>query len=178
MPATKKSTILKRIEKLSEKNADPIRIAVALAHLDAETSSPPDVATLMMITGKSRRTISYLRSIGKRLGELHISERTFVRLGWTKSVEIARLCTHDTLSDALAYAEDHTVAELRAHLTGESAGDTAVLLRLTSRQYNVFEQVLLAHGAVRVKPGKGVRGKEAALTKALKTVAIPAAKKS
>ena len=136
------------------------------------------MATLITTTGKSRRTVSYWRSIGRRLGELHISERTFVRLGWTKSVEIARLCTHETLSDALAYAEDHTVAELRAHLTGESAGDTAVLLRLTNQQYKVFEKTLLAYGAVRAKPGKGLRGKEAALTKALKTVAMPAAKKS
>ena len=178
MPATKKSTILKRIEKLSEKNADPIRIAVALAQLDAETPSPPSIPTLTTITGKSRRTVSYWRSIGKRISELHIHERTFVRLGWTKSVEIARLCTPETLSDALAYAEEHTVAELRAHLTGESAGDTAVLLRLSHQQHKVFEKVLLAFGAVRAKPGKGLRGKEAALTKALTSIPDPVAKKS
>jgi hypothetical protein len=178
MPATKKSTLLKRIEKLSERNADPIRLAVALAQLDVVEPSGPDMKELMEITQKSRRTVSYLRSIGKRLGELHISERTFVRLGWTKSVEIARLCTSATLSDALDFAENHTVAELRAHLTGESAGDTAVLLRLSNQQYKVFEKALLAHGAVRVKPGKGLRGKEAALTKALKAVTMPAAKKN
>ena len=40
MPTTMKSTILKRIERLSERDADPIKLAVPLAQLEAETSSP------------------------------------------------------------------------------------------------------------------------------------------
>jgi hypothetical protein len=42
-----------------------------------------------------------------------------------------------------------------------------VQLRLTPRQYEQFEAVLLAHGARRPKKGRGLSGREKPLMKAL-----------
>jgi len=42
-----------------------------------------------------------------------------------------------------------------------------ILLRLTRRQHERFESLLLAHGARRPKKGRGISGKEKALMKAL-----------
>lgn len=176
MTVTSDEDVLANIKKLSAKSADPIRLAAALAQLEAGPSPSPNIATLVEITGKSRRTLGYLRNIGKRLGELGLKERTFFNLGWTKSLEIARLCTKETLHEALDYAEGHTVIQLRRYLTGEKEikPTRAVNLRLSDKQYTLFRKVLLAHGAVPV--GKGLRHQEAALIKALRTMAKSAAK--
>ena len=74
---------------------------------------------------------------------------------------------------AVTYAEQCTVNELPAVLDGAPLPEKgtkshhSIHLRLTPRQYEVFEATLLKHGAKRPKKGRGLVNKENALTKAL-----------
>ena len=82
---------------------------------------------------------------------------------------IAEHCPSGEERKALTQAETCTAKELPALLKGgpEKPKAHTVLLRLTRRQYENFETVLLAHGAKRPKKGRGLARKEQALMKAL-----------
>jgi hypothetical protein len=92
-----------------------------------------------------------------------------VRIGWSKLAVIAENSEPGEMEEALALAETATVKELPALLKGapRKAKARTVQLRLTARQYDQFEAVLLANGARRPKKGQGLSGKEKALMKAL-----------
>jgi hypothetical protein len=67
-------------------------------------------------------------------------------------------------------ADTYTAKELPALLKGAAprAKARTVQLRLSPRQYDRFQAVLLANGARRPKKGRGLSGKEKALMKALR----------
>jgi len=116
----------------------------------------------------SRRTLCYLLKVWQAFSDLGIPRDRLVRTGWTKLAAIAENLEAGA-EEALALAETYTAKELPALLKGapRKAKARTVLLRLTPRQYDQFEAVLLANGARRPKRGRGLSGKEKALMKAL-----------
>ncbi len=165
------SHVLKEIEKLAAKSADRIKLAVTLAHLDADPSSAPSAEKQISATRMSPRALAYLRGLGRRIGELGFAERDYVSLGWTKCVLITRLCPKEKFQEAAYYGLHHTVDQLRQHLQGNADTKTkSILLRLNQKQYALFEKVILEYGAQHVTPGKGLRFKEKALVRALALV--------
>ena len=88
---------------------------------------------------------------------LHIPRDRLARAGWTKLAVIAELCEPGEELQALDLAETYTVKELPAVLKGthKKAKARTILFRLTPRQHEVLEHVLLAHGAGRPKKRRG-----------------------
>ena len=130
----------------------------------------PAISDLMELTKLSRRAVGYLIATWKRFGSLDIPRDRLVQIGWTKLALIAdRSETGDELA-ALAIAETCVAKDLPARLKGKPAQRGkmhTIMLRLTDRQHETFETILLAHGAKRPKRGHGLMGKEVALVKAL-----------
>ena len=102
-------------------------------------------------------------------GDLGIPRERLVEVGWTKAAIVLENSEPENVEEALALAETCTAKELPALLKGSprKAKARTVLLRLTPRQYDQFEAVMLANGARRPKKGRGLSGKERALMRAL-----------
>ena len=168
------AALKKRAQTLAAKGDDSmLELAEALSELRALPKPPdgdrPTLDVLIDLTKLSRRTICYLLKVWQTFSDLGIPRERLVRVGWTKLAVIAENSEPEEMEEALALAETATVKELPALLKGapRKAKARTVQLRLTPRQYEQFEAVLLANGARRPKKGRGVSGKEKALMKAL-----------
>jgi hypothetical protein len=165
------ATLKKRAQTLAVKGDDSmIELAEALAELRAMPKPPdgdrPTLDELVNLTKLSRRTICYLLSVWKMVDDLGIPRDRLVHIGWTKMAVVAENCEPEEIEEALDLAETYTAKELPAALKGAAPKRKArtVQLRLTPRQYEWFEAVLLANGALRPKKGKkGLSGMEKAL---------------
>ena len=168
------AALKKRVQTLAAKGDDSmIELAEALSELRALPKPPdgdrPTLDVLIDLTKLSRRTICYLLKVWQTFSDLGIPRERLVRIGWSKLAVIAENSEAEEMEEALALAETATVKELPALLKGapRKAKARTVQLRLTPRQYEQFEAVLLANGARRPKKGRGLSGKEKALMKAL-----------
>jgi hypothetical protein len=168
------AALMKRAQKLAAKGDDSmIELAEVVWDLRGLPKPPdgdrPTLDELASRTKLSRRTISYLIAVWGRFSDLGIPRDRLVRAGWTKLAVIAEISEPGEEEEAVALAETATAKELPALLKGapRKAKARTVQLRLTPRQYNQFEAVLLANGARRPKKGRGLSGKEKALMKAL-----------
>ena len=168
------AALKKRAQTLAAKGDDSmLELAEALSELRALPKPPdgdrPTLDVLIDLTKLSRRTICYLLKVWQTFSDLGIPRERLVRIGWSKLAVIAENSEPEEMEEALALAETATVKELPALLKGapRKAKARTVQLRLTPRQYDQFEAVLLANGARRPKKGRGLSGKEKALMKAL-----------
>ena len=174
--AGKTSAVLrKKVQALATTDDGAVfELAEAMSDLRALPSGDrPSQAELVEITKLSKRTVCYLLAVWSRFGDLGILRQRLVEVGWTKLAIIAEHCAAGEERKALTQAETCTAKELPALLKGgpEKPKAHTVLLRLTPRQYENFETVLLAHGAKRPKKGRGLARKEQALMKALRQIA-------
>ena len=171
---TKISGLRKRVQALASKDDDSkIELAEALSDL-RDLPRPPDgdrptLDELVDLTELSKRAVCYLLKVWLTFSDLGIPRDRLARIGWTKLAVIAESCEPGEEEQALAIADTCTVKELPALLKGRrrKKKPRTVQLRLTKRQHDHFETVLLAHGARRPKKGWGLSGKEKALMKAL-----------
>lgn len=117
--------------------------------------------------GIGRRKAFALAQFDRRFHDLGVERDRLHRIGWTKLVVAAPYITADTVDDILDLAETCTAYALKRHLRGDAvyADGRCVLLYFSSEQYSVFETAVLAHGGI--SQGRGLCGKEAALTQAL-----------
>jgi hypothetical protein len=168
------SALMKTAQMLAAKGNDSmIELAEVMLDLRALPKPPAgDRPTLDELASRmklSRRTICYLVSVRQAFCDLGISRDRLVKIGWTKAAIVVENSEPEDVEEALALAETCTVKELPALLKGSprKAKARTVLLRLTPRQYDQFEAVMLANGARRPKKGRGLSGKERALMRAL-----------
>jgi hypothetical protein len=168
------AALKRRVQTLATKGDDSmIELAEALFELRILPKPPhgdrPTLDELVDLTKLSRRTICYLLKVWQAFGELGIPRERLVEVGWYKAAVVLENSEPENVEEALALAETATAKELPALLKGAppKAKAHTVQLRLTPRQYEQFEVVLLANGARRPKKGRGLSGKEKALMKAL-----------
>jgi len=164
----------RRVQTLATKdNTSTIELAEVLSDLRALPKPPngdrPTLNELVALTRLSKRAVCYLLKVWRRFSSLDIPRDRLSRIGWTKLAAIAENCDSGDEQNALKLAEACVLKELPARLKGMGAKPKArtILLRLTRRQHERFESLLLAHGARRPKKGRGISGKEKALMKAL-----------
>ena len=89
-------------------------------------------------------------------------------MGWTKLQLLGKYVNKDNVLELLETAKELSSKQLIAHLKGEELDDNAhcVLMYFDPKQYQLLEEVLLAHGGT--KSGRGMVNKEDALITALK----------
>jgi hypothetical protein len=168
------AALMKRAQALAGKGDDSM-IELAEVIYDLRTlPKPPDgdrptLDALASGIKLSRRAVCYLLKVRQTFGELGIPRERLVEVGWTKASIVLENSEPEEVEVALALAETCTAKELPALLRGSprKAKARTVLLRLTPRQYDQFEAVMLANGARRPKKGRGLSGKERALMRAL-----------
>ena len=168
------SALMKRAQMLAGKGDDSM-IELAEVIWDLRTLPKPpdgDRPTLDALASRiklSRRAVCYLLKVWQAFGDLDIPRERLVEVGWTKAAIVLENSEPEDVEEALALAETCTAKELPALLKGSprKAKARSVLLRLTPRQYDQFEAVMLANGARRPKKGRGLSGKERALMKVL-----------
>lgn len=117
--------------------------------------------------GIQTRKAYYLAQIDRALDGLAVPRERLLRIGWTKLQVIAPHITSENAETLLGRAEAHPVHVLR-DAVGEHVGETAkhcVILYLFEDEYEIFAEVLVAHGASLV--GRGIKWKEEALMTAL-----------
>jgi len=169
------SGVLKRrVQALTASGDDSkIELAEVLSYLRALPKPPdgdrPTLNELVALTKLSKRAVCYLLKVWRRFSDLDVPRDRLASIGWTKLAVIAEKCEPGEEEHALALAEACTLKELPGRLKGVGPKQKArtVLLRLTPRQHEHLEFVLLASGARRPKKGRGLSGKEKALMKAL-----------
>jgi hypothetical protein len=169
------ATLKKRVQTLAATGDDSmIELAEALSDLRTMPKPPdgdrPTLDELADLTKLSRRTICYLVKVWEAFSDLGIPRERLIEVGWTKAAVVIENCEPDEVEEGLALARTCTTKELAPLLMGKprKAKARTVQLRLTPRQHEQFESVLLANGARRPKRGKkGLSGKERALMKAL-----------
>jgi len=166
------SGVLNRIAKLLDTpREDWIELALRLAKL--EDAKPGSVADLGSARPSERRKLYYLLSVGRWMTPIGQPKSRFARIGWTKLAILAEYTGPLAARSLLAHAEKHTAAELPAILKMGSSARVpekrrVVTLRLTARQYQVFETAVLAHGAAKAGRGRGLANKEVGLLAALR----------
>jgi len=133
-------------------------------------SRPDDFLTVAKQFGVSKRKAYYLVEIDKAFDKLKVDHRRLNRIGWTKLRLIAPEINARNCEELLRLAEDKSAYDLARLVTDDQADPDAkvhsVLLYLSSDQYEVFRDVLEAHGAK--VTSSGISEKEQALTRALK----------
>ena len=128
-------------------------------------------AKAVLKAGLGTRKAYYLIAIAKAFKNLKIGKPRLRAIGWTRLQVIARVVNESNAEELVALAEQHKVKDLEAIIKGEEPqpDSRVAILYFTPDDYDLFEGVLLKHGAS--KHGRGLVGKEQALIKALKKVA-------
>lgn len=134
---------------------------------EIQDKKPEAFAAVAQYLGVRLRKAYYLAQIDRTFDSLGVNGKRLAAIGWSK---VRLLCDHvtpDNVEDLLGLAELSTVRELKLFLKQQFPipGTRSVLLYLEPDQYDVFEKVLLAHGAIKV--GRGLIDKEQALIHAL-----------
>lgn len=119
-----------------------------------------------------RRKAYYLVEISRKFEPLPISRARLKRIGWTKLQIIGQQVTKDNVEELVSLAEKLKTKQLERKMQGEEPLSNAhcVLMYFSPKQYAEFEEALLKNGGER--SGRGIVGKEEALTKALRK-AVP-----
>ncbi len=128
---------------------------------------PSEFLATAKTMGIQTRKAYYLVQIDRALDGLFVPRERLLRIGWTKMQIIARHITAENAEALLAQAERHPVHVLRDVIDGDApeSAKHCVILYLFDDEYEIFAEVLQAHGASLV--GRGIKWKEEALITAL-----------
>jgi hypothetical protein len=148
---------------------------VARHFREAQDAAPEEFHKLVKKTGIGLRKAYYLAAIDRRFRELGVSRDRLSEIGWTKVMLLTDHITHTNCEELLQLAESSSVRELTLKLRKEATldGSRCVALYLTPKEYVVFRDVLLAHGAT--QRGRGLMDKEEALISALRALQLATA---
>jgi hypothetical protein len=144
-------------------------------------TAPDDFRALAKLRILGRRKAYYLVEIDRVFGGDKAMSVRLNRIGWTKLQIIAPYVTKENRESLVTLAEAHTAVNLKALMRGQAPilGGRTVVLHFSKKQFAVFAEAILAHGAT--ANGEGFVDKERALIKALKKKkgdpGVPAAKK-
>lgn len=128
---------------------------------------PDDFVSVAKKLKIGKRKAYHLAQIDRSFHKLGIATDRLRRIGWTKLALLAPYIDADNVVELLALAEDCTTHKLKMHLRGGEfdPNSKTVVLHLSVSQYMLFENALLAAGAI--KHPRGLLHKEEALTKLL-----------
>jgi hypothetical protein len=139
-------------------------------HLRKVLDETPDrFVTVAVQLGVARRKAYYLAEIDRAFDRLKVDRRRLERIGWSKLRIISGHINDRNCEELLKLAEGNSSYQLAKRMKNApvdpSTKTYAVLLHLSQEQYNLFREVLGAHGAD--VSASGISGKEQALTRAL-----------
>lgn len=169
---SKLSSEQERVRKLE--NAEKLKsddlMDVARHLREVLDDKPDEFLTVAKQLGIAKRKAYYFAEIDRAFTELKVDSRRLNRIGWTKLRLVSPHINARNCDRLLKLAEENSTYGL-ARLMNNNEADAgtkvhAVLLHLTPQQYEVFRDVLEAHGAKAI--GGGLSDKEQALTKALR----------
>jgi len=137
-----------------------------------QDKTPEAFATAAKFAGIGLRKAYALAQIDRCFSVLNVERKLLCNIGWSK---LQILCQHITLDNhqkLLSLAQNVCAHELSAILRDAtySAGKHCVVLYFSSKQYDVFQHAVLAHGGK--KSSRGLTYKEMALVQALTEKAI------
>ncbi|WP_439544167.1 hypothetical protein [Hyphomicrobium sp.] len=137
---------------------------------EIQDTMPDKFSYLAKLTGIGLRKAYYLAGIDRKFRNLGIERSRLENIGWTKVRLISDYVNKGNWEELLQLAETSTARELTLKLRKEQTldGTRCVVLYLTPHEYEVFEEMLLLHGASQV--GRGLRDKEEGLINALRTL--------
>lgn len=124
---------------------------------------PEMFSKVIAAAGLGKRRAYALVQVDNSFRELEFDRERLLGVGWTKAVTIAPHVNQENCEELLGLAEEHTVHDLAVLLSGGTLNihQRVVLLYFSLKEYELFEQMALAHGATR--EGRGLAGKERAL---------------
>jgi hypothetical protein len=131
---------------------------------------PDEFLTVAKQLGIAKRKAYYYAEIDRAFTHLKVDSRRLNRIGWTKLRLVSPHINTRNCERLLKLAEQNSTYGLARLMNNDEvdAGSKVhtVLLYLSPEQYEVFRDVLEAHGAKAA--GSGLSEKEQALTKALR----------
>ena len=131
----------------------------------------PDIfSQVIEAAGLGKRRAYALIQIYNSFQNLDFDRERLLGVGWTKAVTIAPHANQQNCEELLSLAEEHTVHDLAVLLSGRTLNvhQRVVLLYFSMREYELFEQMTLAHGATR--EGRGLARKEQALVEMMRAL--------
>jgi len=147
-------------------------LAAARLLREIQDETPEAFTTAAKSAGLGRRKAYALVQIERCFATLNVDRNLLHNIGWSK---LQILCQHITLDNhqkLLALAQVCCAHELSSVLRDAtySVGKHCVVLYFSSKQYDVFQHAVLAHGGK--KSSRGLTYKEMALVQALTEKAI------
>ncbi len=131
---------------------------------------PDEFLAVARQLGIAKRKAYYFVEIDRAFAEFKVDSRRLDRIGWTKLRLVSPHINARNCERLLKLAEENSTYSLARLMNNDKveAGTKvhAVLLHLSAEQYEVFREVLEAHGAKAT--GSGLSEKEQALTRALR----------
>jgi hypothetical protein len=142
-------------------------LAAAQLLREIQDETPDAFVTAAKIAGVGRRKAYALVQINRCFAALNVEPTLLRRIGWSKLQTLCQHITVDNHQQLLSLAQSVCAHELSAILRDPtySAGKHCVVLYLSSKQYDVFQHAVLAHGGK--KSPRGLTYKEMALVQAL-----------
>ena len=130
---------------------------------EVQNLDPDMFPQVIKVAGIGRRRAYALIQIDNSFRKLDFDRDRLLGVGWAKAVILARHVDQQNCDKLLGFAEEHTVHDLAVLLSGGTlnANQRVVLLYFSMKEYELFEQMALAHGATR--EGRGLAGKERAI---------------
>src|SRR3546814_418160 len=110
--------------------------------------------------GLGKRRAYALVQIHNSFRKLDFDRERLLAVGWTKAVTIAPHVNQQNCEELLSLADEHTVHDLAILVSGGTINvhQRVVLLYFSMKEYELFEQMALAHGATR--EGRGLARKD------------------
>ena len=133
----------------------------------------PDIfPQAIKVAGVGRRRAYALIQIDNSFRKLDFDRARLLGVGWTKAAILAPHIGQENCEELLGLAEQHTAHDLTVVLGGGVAhpGQRVVLLYFSMEEYELFERMALAHGAIR--EGRGLAGKEQAVVGILRSLCL------
>ncbi len=124
---------------------------------------------LVQSSNLGARKAYYLVAMDETFSKFRVPKQVLAEVGWTKLMIIEPVASKTNIKDLLAFAKDHTVAELKQFVRGAIAPEKrlkSILLSLSEEDYDTLMEGLVKYGAE--KAGRGYVNKEEALIKLVK----------
>lgn len=136
-----------------------------------QDTEPSDIGEVAQLIGISQRQAFYLAKIHRVFSELGVAGDRLEAIGWTKLKVVVDYINSANCEALLEMAQFCSIRQLKFLLRNEPPvlGERCVVFYMSPAQYVAFEEAMLAHGAVKI--GRGLVGKEQALTRFIKTAA-------
>ena len=144
---------------------DFLAAAQLLRKIQDET--PDAFAAVAKSAGVGLRKAYALVQIDRCFATLNVDRKLLRGIGWSKLQILCRHITIDNHQELLSLAQNVCAHELSVILRDAtySVGKHCVVLYFSSKQYDVFQHAVLAHGGK--KSARGLTNKEAALVQSL-----------